>query len=87
MEMPSARMPDDPLSGHDARPLIEDLRRVLRTELLRDTCSAATVGISFDGAKGIPTATSACCRRTQTSQSCFSAARSMCPYSSFLRAR
>lgn len=47
MEMPSARMLDNPLSGHDPRPLIEDLRRVLRIELLRDTCSAATVARLF----------------------------------------
>ncbi len=46
MEMPSTRRADEPASG-DARPLTEDLRRLLRTELLRDTCSAATVARLF----------------------------------------
>lgn len=47
MEMPSTRRADETPSGHDTRPLTEDLRRLLRTELLRDTCSAATVARLF----------------------------------------
>ena len=47
MEMPSTRKADERRSGHDSVPLTEDLRRVLRTELLRDACSAATVARLF----------------------------------------
>jgi AraC-like DNA-binding protein len=47
MEMPSTRRPDELASGLGSRPLIEDLRRLLRTELLRDTCTAATVARLF----------------------------------------
>jgi AraC-like DNA-binding protein len=46
MEMPSTRRADEPAPG-DTGPLTEDLRRLLRTELLRDTCSAATVARLF----------------------------------------
>jgi AraC-like DNA-binding protein len=44
--MSSTRDPDDPL-GKDASPLSDDLRRVLRTELLKDTCSASEVARLF----------------------------------------
>jgi AraC-like DNA-binding protein len=44
--MSSIRNPDDPL-GKDAGPLSDDLRRVLRTELLKDTCSASAVARLF----------------------------------------
>jgi AraC-like DNA-binding protein len=44
--MSSIRNPDDPL-GKDAGPLSDDLRRVLRTELLKDTCSASEVARLF----------------------------------------
>jgi AraC-like DNA-binding protein len=47
MEMPSTRRADELPSGHVTRPLTEDLRRLLRTELLRNTCSAATVARLF----------------------------------------
>jgi AraC-like DNA-binding protein len=47
LEMPSTRGPDEVLPVHGAGPLTEGLRRVLRTELLRDTCSAATVARLF----------------------------------------
>jgi AraC-like DNA-binding protein len=45
--MPSSRNPDDPLLAKGAAPLSDDLRRVLRTELLKDTCSAAEVARLF----------------------------------------
>jgi AraC-like DNA-binding protein len=47
MEMPSTQRADGPPSGHGTRPLTEDLRRVLRTELLRGACSAATIACLF----------------------------------------
>ena len=47
MEMPSTRSADGPHSTPGANPLTEDLRRVLRTELLRDTCYATTVARLF----------------------------------------
>jgi AraC-like DNA-binding protein len=47
MEMPSTRTADGPDSDLVANPLTRDLRRLLRTELLRDTCSAATVARLF----------------------------------------
>ena len=47
MDTPPARRAAEPLSGPAAGPLTEDLRRVLRTELLRNTCSAATVARLF----------------------------------------
>jgi len=43
--MPSTRRADGPSLG--AGDLAEDLRRVLRTELLRDTCSVTTVARLF----------------------------------------
>src|SRR3712207_2625833 len=46
MEMPSTRRADEPASGGSG-PLTEDLRRLLRIQLLRDTCSAATVAGLF----------------------------------------
>jgi AraC-like DNA-binding protein len=47
MEMSFTRRADEVPSAHGFGPLTEDLRRVLRTELLRDTCSAATVARLF----------------------------------------
>jgi AraC-like DNA-binding protein len=47
MEMPSTCKADELQTVHGSRGLTEDLRRVLRTELLRDTCSAATVARLF----------------------------------------
>jgi AraC-like DNA-binding protein len=47
MEISSTRRGGEPLPGDGFGPLTEDLRRVLRTELLRDTCSAATVARFF----------------------------------------
>jgi AraC-like DNA-binding protein len=47
MEMPFARKADGPNSAHSAGPLTDDLRRLLRTELLRETCSAARVARLF----------------------------------------
>jgi AraC-like DNA-binding protein len=47
MEMPSTSREDEMQSGHGPGPLTEDLRRVLRTELLRETCSAATIARFF----------------------------------------
>jgi AraC-like DNA-binding protein len=47
MEMPSTPSQDEAQSSHGFGPLTEDLRRVLRTELLRDACSAATVARLF----------------------------------------
>ncbi|MBB3018772.1 AraC-like DNA-binding protein [Microvirga lupini] len=45
--MPSTHIADGPHSTHGASSLTDDLRRVLRIELLRDTCSAATVARLF----------------------------------------
>ena len=45
--MPSARGPDEPNSSQGFGSITEDLRRVLRTELLRGTCSAVTVARLF----------------------------------------
>jgi AraC-like DNA-binding protein len=47
MELPSTRRADEPPSGPATPQLLEDLRRLLRTELLRDPCSAATVARLF----------------------------------------
>jgi len=47
MEMPSTRRIAEPPSSQGGRLLTTDLRRVLRTELLRDTCSAATIARLF----------------------------------------
>ena len=41
------RRADEPSSAQGFSPLAEDLRRVLRTELLRDTCSATMVARLF----------------------------------------
>ena len=45
--MPSARGPDEPNSSQGFGSITEDLRRVLRTELLRGACSATTVARLF----------------------------------------
>ena len=45
--MPSARGPDEPNSSQGFGSITEDLRRVLRTELLRGACSATTVAGLF----------------------------------------
>jgi AraC-like DNA-binding protein len=47
MEMSSARRPDEPNSSHGFGSITDDLRRVLRTELLRGTCSVTTVARYF----------------------------------------
>ena len=47
MEMPSTRSAGLPPPGHCSGPLTDDLRRVLRTELLRNSCSAATIARLF----------------------------------------
>jgi AraC-like DNA-binding protein len=47
MEMPSTRRAGEPQTGQCLGPLTEDLRRVLRTELLRNTCSAAGIARLF----------------------------------------
>jgi AraC-like DNA-binding protein len=47
MEMLFTRRADQPQSGQDFGSLTEDLRRVLRTELLRDSCSAANIARLF----------------------------------------
>ncbi|MEE1609790.1 helix-turn-helix domain-containing protein [Microvirga sp. CF3016] len=47
VETPFTHRADGPTSLHDAGPLTEDLRRVLRTELLRDSCSAAMIAQLF----------------------------------------
>ena len=47
MEMPSTYRANEPLPGHGFGPLTEDLRRVLRTELLRAACSAAGIARLF----------------------------------------
>ena len=47
METPFTDTADGPNSLHGAGPLTEDLRRVLRTELLRDSCSAAMIAQLF----------------------------------------
>ena len=41
------RRADEPQFSHGCGPLTEDVRRVLRTELLKDTCSAATIARIF----------------------------------------
>lgn len=45
--MPSTYKANEPLPVHGFGPLTEDLRRLLRTELLRDTCSAASAARVF----------------------------------------
>lgn len=47
MEEPSTRSADGSHSANGAGPLTEDLRRVLRIELLKDTCHATTVAHLF----------------------------------------
>jgi len=47
MEVQFPRDADDPQTGRDAVSFIDELRRVLRTELLRDSCSAATIACLF----------------------------------------
>ncbi|MET0530162.1 MAG: AraC family transcriptional regulator [Microvirga sp.] len=47
MEIPSTGRADGSHSALIAGPLTRELRRLLRTELLRDTCSAATVARLF----------------------------------------
>jgi hypothetical protein len=43
MEMPFTRRANPPEADQDCGPFTENLRRVLRTELFRDPCTAATV--------------------------------------------
>ncbi len=45
--MPPTHRADEPRSSHGSGPITEDLRRVLRTELLKEACSAATVARLF----------------------------------------
>ena len=45
--MPSTHRAAGSQMSHSLGPLTEDLRRVLRTELLRDTCSAAGIARLF----------------------------------------
>jgi AraC-like DNA-binding protein len=45
--MPSTLKADQPHAGHDLGLLTADLRQVLRTEILRDSCSATTVARLF----------------------------------------
>ncbi len=45
--MPFTRRADGPSTAHGTGPLTEDLRRLLRTELLRETCSAARIASLF----------------------------------------
>jgi AraC-like DNA-binding protein len=47
MEMPSAHGANESQAHHSSGTLTADLRRLLRTELLRGTCSAATVARLF----------------------------------------
>ena len=47
MEMSSARRSDEPNLSQGFGSITEDLRRVLRTELLRGTCSVTTVARLF----------------------------------------
>ena len=47
MEMPSTRRGDEARSTGASDPLAENLRRVLRTELLREACSAASIARLF----------------------------------------
>ena len=47
MEMPSTGRPDEPNLSHGFGSITDDLRRVLRTELLRGTCSVTTVARFF----------------------------------------
>jgi AraC-like DNA-binding protein len=41
------RRADEPQLGHGCGPLTDDVRRVLRTELLKDSCSAASIARVF----------------------------------------
>jgi AraC-like DNA-binding protein len=45
--MPSAHRPDESTASNHFGSVADDLRRVLRTELLRGTCSATTVARLF----------------------------------------
>ena len=45
--MPSILMADQPHAGHDRGLLTADLRQALRTEILRDFCSATTAARLF----------------------------------------
>jgi AraC-like DNA-binding protein len=47
MEMLSTRRANPLQAGQDCGPFTENLRRVLRTELFRDPCTAATVASLF----------------------------------------
>lgn len=47
MEMPSAHGANEVQADHSSGMLTADLRRLLRTELLRDNCSAAAVARLF----------------------------------------
>jgi AraC-like DNA-binding protein len=47
VEMPSTLMADQPHAGHDRGLLTADLHQVLRTEILRNFCSATTVARLF----------------------------------------
>lgn len=47
MEMPSTRKEGKPSPSRSLGPCLDDLRRVLRTELLKDNCSAVTVARLF----------------------------------------
>jgi AraC-like DNA-binding protein len=47
MEMPSTQQADELSWSYDSRLLTTDLRRVLRTELLRGTCSASSIARLF----------------------------------------
>jgi AraC-like DNA-binding protein len=47
MEAPSTRRGDETRSNSGLDPLAETLRRVLRTELLREACSAASIARLF----------------------------------------
>jgi AraC-like DNA-binding protein len=47
MEISFTPVADEPSSAQDISPLAEDLRRVLRTELLKGTCSANSIARLF----------------------------------------
>ena len=47
MQVQFSRDADDPQTGRDTVSFIDKLRRALRTELLRDSCSAATIACLF----------------------------------------
>ena len=47
MERSFTRRADEPQEQPRLSPLIEDVRRVLRTELLKDTCSVAAIACLF----------------------------------------